>query len=184
MESLCIVGLGETFVLQCHFTNGETKATEILGYQDYTANALLEEPRRAIRSLSHSWTPQCLPILCSFTLLDYASCILILFSHFIDKETVSQRAKQDSHPASKKQQEASTRCPVHQGHGSNSHEWGIKVHWKSAASGTANGTPLMVHSCQHFDFDPARKQSSKRVEGTQSQCENFSLLTPLCWHLQ
>lgn len=36
----------------------------------------------------------CLPILCSFTLLDYASCILILFSHFIDKETVSQRAKQ------------------------------------------------------------------------------------------
>lgn len=36
----------------------------------------------------------CLPILCSFTLLDYASCILILFSHFIDKETVSQRVKQ------------------------------------------------------------------------------------------
>ena len=48
------MGLGETFVLQCHFTNGETKATEVLGYQDYTANALFEEPRRAIRSVSHS----------------------------------------------------------------------------------------------------------------------------------
>lgn len=61
---------------------------------------------------------------------------------------------------------------------------GLRMYWKTAASGAANGiaTPLMVHSCQHFDFDLARKQRSMQDSGTKTQHENSLLYSLLVFY--
>lgn len=98
------VSLREPLVLQYHFVSKETQDERCSDLPRLHIWALIWGTKnRIFRPFPHSHIPQCLPIPCSFTLLDYTSCILTLVSHFTDEETVSKRVKQHSHSASKRQ---------------------------------------------------------------------------------
>lgn len=118
IELQCCVGLRETLFLQYHFTSEKSQSERCSNLPRLHIWSLIRGIRN--RFLGPSLIlkyPKCLPISCSFTLLDYTFCILTLFSHLTDEGTVGQRVKQQSHPASKRQREARVRHLVQQGHG-------------------------------------------------------------------